>query len=50
LKGNGNITLEAIAQKLKVSKKTVYRETTQLQLKKIIERVGSNNNGEWKVL
>ena len=50
LKGNGNITLEAIAQKLKVSKKTVYRETTQLQLKKIIERVGSKNNGEWKVL
>ena len=50
MKENGNITLEALAQKFKVSKKTVYRETSQLQKLNKIERVGSNTNGEWKVL
>ena len=50
LKEKGDITLEAFAKMLKVSIKTVYREISLLQKMNKIERIGSNKNGEWKVL
>lgn len=50
LKEKGDITMETFAKTLNVSIKTVYREISLLQKMNRIERIGSNKNGEWKVM
>jgi len=43
-------TLDVMTEKLQVSKRTVSRIFKNLQEKNIIERIGSNKTGYWKIL
>lgn len=50
LMNNPNLTIPEINKITKISTATISRCLKQLQNKKIIERVGSNKSGYWKVL
>ena len=47
---NPNLTIPEINKITKISTATISRCLKQLQYKKLIERVGSNKSGYWKVL
>lgn len=47
---NPNSTIPEISRITKISTATISRYLKQLQDKNIIERVGSNKSGYWKVL
>ena len=47
---NANYTIPEISKATKISTATISRYLKQLQDKKIIERVGSNKSGYWKIL
>lgn len=46
---NSNITIPKISDIIKFSTATISRYLKQLQNKKIIERIGSNKSGYWKI-
>ena len=50
IKENPHITQNEIALKLKIARETVNRNMKKLQEKKIIQRIGADKNGSWKIL
>jgi ATP-dependent DNA helicase RecG len=50
LMNNPNYTIPEISKITKISTATISRHLKQLQDKNIIERVGSNKVGYWKIL
>lgn len=49
LRKSPNLTAESIAQKLKVTARTIERDQTQLQAVGVLVREGSKKNGRWIV-
>jgi len=49
IKKDNRILLNEIARKLTVSKRTILRDVKRMKEGKIIERIGSEKNGYWKV-
>ena len=49
LKANPNITINAIAFRMGLSRSTVLRKINEMKEENIIEHVGSRKNGEWKI-
>jgi len=49
LKGSGKLTNEELATKVGVDERTVRRALKKLKDHSIIERIGSDRDGEWKV-
>ena len=49
LKANPNITIDAIAFRVGLSRSSVQRKIYEMKVKKIIEHVGSRKDGEWKI-
>lgn len=47
---NPNITQKEIAEELNITIMTVKRNTNRLKEKGIIDRVGANKNGYWKLM
>lgn len=47
---DSHVSLEAIAGQLDVSVKTVWRDTTELKEQGVIERIGDDFNGEWRIV
>ena len=47
---NPNVTQKEIAEELNVTTMTIKRTTNKLKEKGIIDRVGANKNGYWKIL
>ena len=47
---DSHVSLEAIAGQLDVSVKTVWRDTTELKEQGVIERIGDDFNGEWRMV
>jgi ATP-dependent DNA helicase RecG len=47
---NPNVTIPEINEITKISTATISRYLKQLQEKGIIERVGSNKSGYWKII
>lgn len=50
IKENPCITQNEIASKLNIARETVNRNMKKLQQKKIIQRLGADKNGSWKIL
>lgn len=50
IKESPHITQTEIASKLKIARETVNRNMKKLQEKKIIQRIGADKNGSWKIL
>lgn len=46
---HNRISLNEIAQKLNVSKRTILRDMKNLKKGKVIERIGNEKNGYWKI-
>ena len=49
LRNNPYLTVSDIAEKSGKSQRTITRILTSLKSKRLIERVGSNKSGYWKV-
>ena len=49
LQDNPNITQEQLANILKVTPMTIKRNTSKLKEKGILERIGADKNGYWKI-
>ena len=49
LKGKGSLTFEEMAKELKVTRKTIQRNIAKLKSMGLIERVGEDKNGYWKL-
>ena len=47
---DNKIPLNEIAKKLTVSKRTIMRDIKKLKMNKILERIGSEKNGYWKII
>jgi predicted transcriptional regulator len=47
---NPNSTAESISNELSLSKRTIERILSSLQVKGVIERIGSKKMGRWKVI
>lgn len=47
---NSNVTRKELAKLLNLSEATIKRKIANLKKNKIIERVGSDKNGHWKIL
>ena len=47
---NSNITISDICNKLKLSDSGVRKNLASLRKKSVIERVGANKNGYWKII
>ena len=50
MKNTPNITLQEIAEKLNRSKRAVEMQVKKLREQEIIERVGADKNGYWKII
>ena len=50
IKENNRMSISDIVEKTKISRRTVERIISNLKEKEIIERVGANKNGYWKLL
>lgn len=50
IKENPYITQNEIASKLNIARETVNRNMKKLQQEKIIQRLGADKNGSWKIL
>ena len=46
---NANYTMPQLAEKLKISRKTIAVRLKSLKEKNVIERVGSDRKGYWKI-
>lgn len=46
---NNKITITQIAEKLNLSKRTILRDISVLKEKGLIERIGSEKNGQWQI-
>ena len=49
ISNNNRIPLNEIAEILTVSKRTIIRDLKKMKIGKIIERIGSEKNGYWKI-
>lgn len=49
MKNDCHITIASLVNLLKVSRPTITRAIKQLQKDRIIERIGSNRSGTWKI-
>ena len=49
INSNPNITQKELAQKVNLTEKTIKRNTNKLKEKGILERVGADKNGYWKI-
>lgn len=47
---NPKVTQISIANQLKISEKTVKRNISKLKEKGIVERIGADKNGYWKII
>ena len=47
---DSHVSLAAMANQLDVSTKTVWRDLTELKEQGVLERIGDDFNGEWRVL
>ena len=47
---DSHVSLAAMANQLDVSAKTVWRDITELKEQGVLERIGDDFNGEWKIL
>ena len=47
---NPSVSLEEMSEKLDVNIKTIWRDITTLKLYGIIERIGGDFGGKWKIL
>ena len=47
---DSHVSLDAMANQLDVSTKTVWRDITELKEQGVLERIGDDFSGEWKVL
>ena len=47
---DSHVSLEAMANQLDVSVKTVWRDTKELKEQGVIERTGDDFSGEWKIV
>lgn len=47
---DSQISLEAMAEKLDVHLKTIWRDITELRAMGVIDRIGEDHGGEWKIL
>ena len=47
---NSHVSLTAMANQLDVSTKTIWRDLTELKEQGVLERIGDDFNGEWKIL
>lgn len=47
---DSHISMEAIAEKLDVHERTIKRDIKELRESGVIERVGGDFGGEWKIL
>ena len=47
---NPSVSLEEMSEKLDVNIKTIWRDITTLKLYGVIERIGGDFGGEWKIL
>lgn len=47
---NSHVSLAAMANQLDVSTKTIWRDLTELKEQGVLERIGDDFNGEWKIL
>lgn len=50
IKQNPKITLEEIANVLGISKRAVEKQVKKLREANIIERIGSDRSGWWKII
>ena len=50
IRDNPNITQKELAEKINLTEKTVRRNTTKLKEKGILERIGADKNGYWKII
>lgn len=50
IKNNPNITQKEIADILKLSEKTIKRNTNKLKEKGLLRRIGADKNGYWKII
>lgn len=50
IKQNSEITLKELSEKLNVTSKTIQRDLEQLKQNGIVERIGSDRKGQWKIL
>ncbi|MCL1983784.1 MAG: winged helix-turn-helix transcriptional regulator, partial [Methanomassiliicoccaceae archaeon] len=50
LRNNGHLTAQNLAEELGVYIRTIERGLKKLKDASIIERIGSDRSGEWKVL
>lgn len=47
---DSHVSLEAMANQLDVSTKTVWRDISELKEQGVLERIGDDFNGEWSIL
>ncbi len=47
---NPSIGFEELAEKLSVSRRTVASDISALKKNNVIQRVGSDKNGQWKIV
>lgn len=47
---NPKVTQISIANQLKISEKTVKRNINKLKEKGIVERIGADKNGYWRII
>ncbi len=50
IKNNPNITQKEIADILKLSEKTIKRNTNKLKEKGLLKRIGADKNGYWEII
>ncbi len=50
IKQNPDITLKTLSEKLSVASKTIQRDLDYLKQEGIVERIGSNRKGQWKII
>ena len=47
---DSHVSLETMASQLGVSIKTIWRDTTELKEQRVLERLGDDFNGEWRIV
>ena len=47
---DSHISLESMAEKLDVHLKTIWRDITELRAMGVIDRIGEDHGGEWKII
>ena len=47
---DSHIDVDTIAEKLDVNRRTILRDIEELKKNHVIERIGGNFGGEWKIV